>query len=365
MNVGILQMSYGAKDEMDATRAQAESVGISYRGVHVTGATREARLFDGGRKLAQEMGRVALSREYDVLVARSLLPAASVLATPWPNKRFIFDADGLSADERLDFAGWSPTGLKYKMARAVESAALRRAAVTLTRTHAAKEVLLTRGARAQDTLVAPNGSDETRFRPTSPSERSQVRAAHGFAPDDLVAVYCGTIGKQYRPDLMAAFVARLRERSARPVRLVVLSPAVEAGLEIGLRAGLSPESVVSTSVAPDEVAPYLGAADVGLAFREPAPSQCAVSPIKVGEYVLCGTPVATNSGVGDLDTLLGAELGLVAAEPTIPAIQELAERFLACSFDRERVRAVGLKQFSLNVAVDGYTQGIRTALNGL
>ncbi|MFT5433029.1 MAG: glycosyltransferase involved in cell wall biosynthesis [Myxococcota bacterium] len=365
MRVGILQMSYGAKEEMDATRAQAESVGIAYRGVHVGGRTREGRIVDGGSKLAREMARVSIERKYDLVVARSLVPAASVLATPWARRRFVFDADGLAADERLDFAGWSAQGFKYRMARAVESAALRQATVTMTRTHAAKEVLLARGGRERDIIVAPNGSDESRFAPLSSLERNRLRSQYGFSPNDLVVVYCGTIGPQYRPDLMAAFVGRLREVAKGEVRLVVLSSAVDQGLEIGRLAGLKPESVVARSVAPAEVAPFLGAADVGLAFREPAPSQCAVSPIKVGEYVLCGTPVVTNSGVGDLDAMLGDDLGLVAATPTAAAVQELAERFAARSFDREQVRSAGLRQFSLNVAVDGYTKGIGTALNEL
>jgi glycosyltransferase involved in cell wall biosynthesis len=56
-----------------------------------------------------------------------------------------------------------------------------------------------------------------------------------------------------------------------------------------------------------QVASYLSAADVGVAFYKPALSRLATSPVKLTEYLACGLPVIVNAGVGDSDDLVTRE----------------------------------------------------------
>jgi glycosyltransferase involved in cell wall biosynthesis len=52
-------------------------------------------------------------------------------------------------------------------------------------------------------------------------------------------------------------------------------------------------------VLPSEIPRYLSAADLAVSFIKPCYSKLASSPTKNAEYLACGLPMITNSGVGD------------------------------------------------------------------
>ena len=101
------------------------------------------------------------------------------------------------------------------------------------------------------------------------------------------------------------------------------------------------------AVASADVASYLAAADVGLAFIKRCVSKIASSPTKNGEYLACGLPLVINAGVGDSDLLINEwkagvliedfgeedyakaarEIGLILDEPRVrESAREVAER---------------------------------------
>ncbi len=359
MPVEVVQVMYGDPGEVEATRAAAATLGVGYRGFAFSRRGRTgATLADGSRLLLREAARAAWGTRA-LVMARALVPAAALLAVRVPRHRFLFDADGLVADERVDFAGWSPTGWPYRTARAIERAALRRAAVTLTRTRAAAAILAERaGPGVPAPLVAPNGSDETRFVPWPAERRAAEKARLGLGPEDLLVVYCGTIGPQYRPDLMVAYVRALREtRPGRRVHLRVLTGTSDAARHF---ASLGSDVEVAR-VPPAEVPDRLAPADLALAFREPSFSQRAVCPIKVGEYLLCGVPVVANDGVGDLDAVLEPRFAARVARLGPEEVARLAGEVQVAALDREAARAAGVRHFGLDTAAAGYAEAVRRA----
>jgi glycosyltransferase involved in cell wall biosynthesis len=111
--------------------------------------------------------------------------------------------------------------------------------------------------------------------------------------------------------------------------------------------------------APGEVARYLAAADVGLAFRSTGFSMQAVAPVKVSEYLLCGLPVAGTASVGDTKTAVAEGLFFpddagvgAAAEWVVRDVMPHREDF------RTRARAVGVRSFSLQRSIDDYYRAI-------
>ncbi len=353
--VRVVQVSYGEEEELQRTRELAARMGLDFEGVGFRRRDSTVATVRDGAGLLLSHAMHAVWGRADMVVARSLMPAAAVLAAGVPRSRFVFDADGLVADERVEFAGWRPDGTPYRAARLVERLASRRATVTLTRTRAARDVLSRREPSAR-IVVAPNGSDPEAFRSTA-SERAAWRAERGFQADELVVVYCGTLGPQYRPDLMLAFVQELRRCVAQRVHFRIVSPSPQAS---ELAAAASDASHVSVS--PHEVRAELGAADLALAFREPSFSQCAVAPIKVGEYLLAGLPVVANRGVGDLAEGLSDEVAIVPPALTPEGVRVAARVAATRRFDREAVVQAGVDRFGLNVAVAGYTKGLCLAL---
>jgi hypothetical protein len=290
--VDVLQLTWG--DAIPRRAAAAERAGVAYRGIRAPrgGALGMAwALARGPSQIRAELRRSGAT----ILYPRSLLPLALALRARRAEK-LVFDADGLVADERVEFARWSPNGPAARWYRAVERRGVREASRVITRTERAKAILLARaGVPGDRVVVVGNAKDESVFTPGTAASRLAFRRAHGIPPEVPWAVYCGSLGPQYRLPEMLAF-----HRMARAI-----SP--EARLTLLTRAPVDVRAPGVAVCAPptDEIPQWLAAADLGLSWRTPSFSMAGVSPIKVAEYLLCGLPVLGNTGIGDQDALLG------------------------------------------------------------
>lgn len=358
----VLQFTWGDATFVAGGRRAAEALGIGYRSRPILrrpAAPATAAMVAWG---AVEVLREASSRGSEILFPRSLIPAGMALLSRRmnPRLRLSFDADGLMADERVEFGGWSVHGLPYRILRELESQAVREAQGVLARTQAAKHILLHRAGPGIDPnriVVAANPRDADRFRPGTAATRLAVRQREGIPEGVPWLVYAGTIGPQYLPNQMLTFYRAVRRLAPR-ARLHVLTgtPALVTDL---LRPG--EEAHVRVARVPNaEVAPIVAAADLGLALREPSYSQVAVAPIKVAEYLLSGTPVLATVGVGDVDQQLAHPLaGLSLADVSDDRLEGAAARFLDDLLPRrEEARAacreLGLRYFSLDKCADAY-----------
>ena len=291
--VDVLQFTWG--DAVPRRVEAASRYGVSYRAVRAPrgGAIGTAWVLARGPSAIQaEMRRSGAQ----ILYPRSLLPLAVALRAR-RDHRLVFDADGLVADERIDFAGWRRDGPAVGWLRAIEARGIREADRVITRTMRAREILLARGGAGvpADRVVAiGNGKDIATFEPGTALERASFRSAHGVPVDAPWAIYCGSIGPQYHLDEMLAFHAVAA--AIRPdARLTLLTRAPLAIDQAGVEVVAAPT---------DDIPRWLAAADLGLAWRTPTFSMAGVCPIKVAEYLLAGLPVLANTGVGDLDALL-------------------------------------------------------------
>jgi len=371
VEVHVVQFGWGEERHVHAVAAAAERIGIRYhfRPVRKHGGPLgiAATLLTGTLWITRYVRRVGI----DVVMPRSIIPAAMTLAARaiGTRARLVYDADGLMADERIDFGGWCATDTRYRVLRRVERAAVRSADLVLVRTRRAAAILAERAApddRIRVSLVA-NGRDPSVYRPSSEPERTRVREAIGVGATAPLLVYAGSLGPQYHPDRMLAFFAEVHRR--RPdARLLVLS-----SMPLDPRwmpcAGAARDAVCHRAVEPGAVATYLGAADLGVAFRMPSLSQQAVAPIKVGEYLLCGLPVVATTGVGDLDACIDASVGRL-----LPALDDddlrlagewFVERVLPDrDAYRDRCRRAGVTLFGLSHTVRQYLDALDVAVNG-
>lgn len=305
---------------------------------------------------ASVIERLIRMHKIDLVFARSTIPAAMSMLATWrhPKARFVYDADGFMADERVDFGAWRAQGPMYRLFRDLEAQAVRRAAAVMTRTERARQILIDRAGAGIDPdkiHVIPNGKDATRFAPAHIKESQAVRAQESVAQDAPWALYVGSLGPQYFPAELVRWFEALYARDAR-ARFHVLT-----GQEEVMRAQLDPnneahQKITVKRVPPAQVPAYLAAADVGLSLRQSSFSQQGVCPIKIAEYLLCGTPVISTSGVGDMDEVLGDETGFVLNDLS-PAqldaaagwvIDEVVPHRQAYS---ARCRAQGLARFDL------------------
>lgn len=360
----IQQYAWGSKSRSESVAAAAMDAGMRYRVRDVGWGPQSfvagGMMFAGGLEIAH----VAQRNNIEVLMPRSIIPAAmSLVALRFlRDVKLLYDADGLKADERVDFGSWGRDGKMYRLFRGIENAAVARANGIVTRTQRSRDILSQRSgdpsATAAKTTVTSNGKDSALFTPGDTAARVRTRESIDVSAEAPLVVYAGSLGAQYFPERMVAFFERLlRVRSDAHLLLLTGTPQVAAPL-IAQRPLLQDACTVK-SVSPGEVPALLASADLGLAFRARCLSQQAVAPIKVGEYLLCGVPVFGSAGIGDLDSQIDASVGRLADTLTDEALDSAVHWFLYhVLVQRERFRARcrdrGLEHFSLERSADQY-----------
>jgi len=371
LRLDVVQFTWSPPEEREALAERASLLGISYvarplwrRG----GALGVAATLGAG---AGYLRWHAARRGTDVWLTRSVAPGAMALGARRLGCRsaWCFDADGLAVDERVEVGGTSARAASNRALWGLEKACLRSADSLLTRTEAAARVLEARAGasrRAGSIRVVPNGADAERFAPRPVEARGAVRARFGVGVAQPWFAVLGSVGSQYLPDETLALLAELR-RGAPGCALHWFSsdPAV-ATARLGGAARLTELGVRVIALAPSEVPDVLGCLDGAVALRRALPSQCAVSPLKLGELLLSGVPVVMTKGVGDLEDLCAGNPGtwlLADCEPR--SLRDAAEWLLRAAVRpsaSEAARQLGLRHFDQRRTVEGYLAALEEAL---
>jgi glycosyltransferase involved in cell wall biosynthesis len=365
----VLQFTWADKKQLSALAKFSEEQGCSYLAIPVlrwpvsVGSLLTA--FWGSwhvRRAIRDLG-------IEIVLPRSTLPAlaANLALRHYPDVRLLFDADGLPHDERVDFGGWSPESVAYRLLRDLEALAVRRADAVLTRSRKAIDILIARVGPGVDPAkfhVVTNGRDEKLFRPALKDERCAVRRELGIEDAAPVLAYVGSMGEQYCFREMLEFFKYVRHKR-KDARLLLLTGEPDlADKYLSEYADLRSNCYIK-SLQPNEVSRFLGACDLGLALRRPSFSMQAVAPIKLGEYLLCGLPVLATRKIGDTDELVSHQVGRSLDTMSLEELKAAADWFLYAVLPdaegfRGRCRDVGLRNFSLTITVDAYANAIET-----
>jgi len=295
-----------------------------------------------------------------ILMPRSLVAGAMVLLVKpfFKNLQIVFETDGLMADERIDFGGWSKTGVIYKLFRSIEKKLVKTSVSVTTRTNKAKNILLQRTSNSFENkiYVIPNGKAILDLNPKQKElYRKEIREQLGFQATDLVCIYVGSIGKQYEPNKMFKIFAKIHEKNPTS-KMIVLTPNIEETKNILEDYPLLNPFIHLDSVASDDVHKYTSASDFGLSLRTPSFSQQGICPLKLIDYLQVGIPVIANKGVGDLDELFDKySLGYIIEDVNSINYSELLEFTNSVKlFQPKNLNKIAQEEFSLSLMVDKY-----------
>ena len=357
----VLQFTWADRASIQRTREAYTAAGVGYRSVHVwrhpktLGAVVTA--WWGARLIARAIRQLGI----EVVMPRSIMPAfATMLTRGFGRTPVVFDADGLAVDERMEFAAEATSALQSWVMRDVEVKAVRQAAVVLTRTARAAEILRARagaGTSADKFHVVGNGRDPRQFHPFDIATRERVRDRLDIPLAAPLLVYAGSLGEQYCPTQMLHLFASVLRR--RPdARLLVLSKQGQMMVEMASQLSLPANALTVIAVQPEEVPEYLACADIGLALRMPSFSMQGVAPIKLGEYLLCGVPVVVSTVIANAE-LVDAGTGIRLDGIESRALEQAADWIVDDvlhnreSF-RDRCVSLGSASFSLDQCVEAY-----------
>lgn len=314
-------------------------------------------------RLARQLDALAEKRRPDILHCRSYMPLSGALkAARRYGVKLIFDMRGFWIGQRIEGGMWDPKGLTGRLLirhfRALEDRAYAEAAAIVVLTHDAKMVVEAQPAyRGAPISVIPCSVDQERFR-VDLALRAATRAELGLSEDTPVIVYLGSASPLYRMDLLYRFLDAVRAR-APEVRLMLVGnhdpqEHARAAAKHGVR--LDPGSLICRRVAHHQVPAMLNAADLGISFIIGTPSSLGVSATKVGEYLACGLPVASSSGIGDIQRIITeGENGMILDVESDADFDRCAARFLSgFSLDRLGIKAKSGNYFSMDTAVSTY-----------
>jgi glycosyltransferase involved in cell wall biosynthesis len=289
--------------------------------------------------------RIARRREIRIFHARAHLAMAMAVIAGWLTRgKTIFDFRGLVADEYVDAGIWKASSPVYRIFKAFERFALRRADQIVVLTEKMQTLLIEREAiPTQRIEVIPCCTDMSRYRPRTKETRSH---------SPFIVVYAGSVTGLYLFQEMAELFLSIKKQWPDAVFQILTASSPDWPRRKLIELGLKEQAFEILSVQPEDIPKYLSHASVGLSFRKATYSQTAASPTKIPEYLAAGLPVISNAGIGDTDDMIRANrIGLVLSDLTADSYNKAAFELQSLLSDTSlsaRCRETASTQFDLH-----------------
>ncbi|ULA63029.1 MAG: hypothetical protein LZF86_100027 [Nitrospira sp.] len=156
----------------------------------------------------------------------------------------------------------------------------------------------------RDVVVIPSCVDENRFH-FDASARNEIRSTLGLNETSILLCYSGGTSAWQRLGDIVSLLKRICLADTRCKALFLTTGQGEVSRRLKDEQFPADQTIV-LGAAHNEVHRYLSAADVGLIMRHDTMVNNVASPVKVGEYLVCGLPVILSRGIGDYSTMLPA-----------------------------------------------------------
>lgn len=296
-----------------------------------------------------------------IVHARSYVAAVMALfLKQLTGAKFVFDMRGFWADERVDGGLWPRGGSMYRVAKWFERRFLLNADHVVSLTHAAVRemaVFAYLQGHTPPMTVIPTCADLARFRPPDSP------AANGF-----VLGYVGSAGTWYLFDATVACFNQLL--LMRPdARLLIINRGEHVYIRERLAASGIPETAYELKAAQhSEIPGEMARMHAGVFFIKPVFSKQASAPTKLGEFLGCGIPCLSNTGVGDMAEILQVDRVGVAVDAfddaTLATSLQKLLALAAAPDTAARCVAAAQRHFSLEQGVASYRAIYRSLSDG-
>ena len=232
----------------------------------------------------------------------------------------------------------------------------------IVRTNAAKSIILEHNnlINPNKILVIPNSKNINNYN-INYNKIQFFKNKYKIKKDDLVLIYVGSIGKQYKINEMLSIYKNLRARFKK-LKFIILTPYVKEIKNYLKKYDLFNDiNIIIDHVKHKDIPNVLYIGDVGISLREPTFSQKGVCPLKIIEYLFMGLPIIYNKGIGDIDKVLNNsklfycinDLNNINYDEIYNFINTIS--FNNSSLVREKIKQIAIKNFELNNIIKKYS----------
>ena len=291
----------------------------------------------------------ATARRIDELAARyrpDVLHAHSPVLNALPALRVgrkrgipvVYELRASWEDAAVDHGTIGERSLRYRLSRALETFALRRADHVTTICEGLRSETVARGVPAERVTVIPNAVDPLAFAPGGTPDAA-LRARLGLE-DATVLGFAGSFYAYEGLDLLIEAASRLASRHPKlRVLLVGGGPHEEALRRLAAERGLEGRVVFAGRVPHDDVQRYYDLIDVLVYPRRRMRLTELVTPLKPLEAMAQGRMFVASDVGGHRELVRDEETGFLFPAGDVDALAATIEKVLTRTADWPRMRA--------------------------
>jgi glycosyltransferase involved in cell wall biosynthesis len=279
--------------------------------------------------------------------------------------KFIFDMRAFFADERVDGGLWNRSNpvfnRVYLYFKKKEQDFLDYADHTISLTEAGKEIIHSWKHLKNQPVpvkVIPCCADLQHFSRATidGKELSKYRTELGITESDFVISYLGSVGTWYLPDEMLSFFKRLLLKKPKAKFFFITGDNPSEILALAEKLNIPKDRFIIRKASRKEVPYFILLSKFSLFFIQPLFSKKGSSPTKHGEILGMGIPVVCNSGVGDVDRIVGdTQSGLLIDKFEDKEYDNVISQLdTLLQTPPEKLRAAAEKYYSLEEGVKRY-----------
>lgn len=318
------------------------------------------------RMLKQKAKQLHALDPFDMVHTR---PGIPTLVALWMKKkygtRFLDDVRGFWADERVDGGMWNLSNplfkTVYRFFKKHEYECLEKADHVTCLTYAAEKEMHSWTHIKNQPLriqVIPCSADLQLFDPGNIDAglKAEFATTLGIESSDMIFSYLGSIGGWYLTDEMMRLCRIIADRFPQ-AKFLFISPHRHEVIEAAAaKQGLDAGRIITKQASRHEVPVLLSFSSYSLFFIKPCYSKISSSPTKHGEIMAMGIPVITNSGVGDVETIVKKyDAGFVLNDFSDESFNKVVNEMAAGkSFNHTAIREGAKEFYALDTAIDRY-----------
>ena len=316
-------------------------------------------------KLKKAAKKIHRENKLDMVHTRPGIPA---LVGLWMKKtmgiKFLNDIREFYADSRVEGGMWNtkiPMYFSiYNFFKKKEAEAVAKADGIVCLTYAAETIIKEWAAYKKEIPleVIPCSADLQLFDPAAinEKEKAELKKELDISEDDLIVTYLGSIGGWYLIDEMMQFCKMLIDKIPA-TKLLFISPHRHKEIKIAAeRSGIAINKIIIKKANRQQVPLLLSLSQYAIFFIRPCYSKLSSSPTKHGEIMAMGIPLITNSGVGDVETIVAKyNSGIVIEDFTAENFTDAVMKIVAePGFNKEGIRQGAKEFYSLDTAIEKY-----------